>query len=225
MSGFAGIGTSFQKKVGAVWTAIADVKSISGPSCSRDTIDVTTLASTGGYREFIGALRDGGDVSLSMNFTVAGYTLMKNDFESEALQDYRIVLSDTANTTLEFSGLVTELPLDVPVDDVITCDVTIKVSGATTLTSVDEVVEVADITDIAVALNTQLADVGLPATATVTFDDDSTASVDVVWNTGNPMYDGGTGGAYVFTGTLTMGAGQDNPDGLTASVTVNVASA
>ena len=225
MSATAGKGTVMQRYNGATWDNIAMIRNIGGPTSSRETIDVTTLASTDGYREFIGGFRDGGDVSLSMIFDATTYALMKTDFEDDDLQQYRIILSDTANTTLDFSGFVTELPLDIPPDDVISCDVTIKISGPTELSNLDIAASVAAISDIDVALNTQLADAGLPSTVTVTWDDATTSSVDVSWNAGTPIYDGGTGGAYDFVGTLIMATGKANPSGLSAAVTVNVASA
>jgi predicted secreted protein len=117
------------------FSAIAEINKIGGPTMSRDTIDVTSLDSTGGYREFIGGFRDGGTVNLSMNFAIAGYNDMKDDFESSDLRDYQIILPDTGNTTFGFAGLVTELPLDIPMDDKITCDVTIKISGQVTLST------------------------------------------------------------------------------------------
>ena len=135
----SGVGTQFKRAEGdssaPTFTAISEINSISGPNMSRDTIDVTSLDSTGGYREFIGGFRDGGELTMEMNFTIAGFDLMKDDFESAALRDYQVVLSDTGNTTLEFAGLVTSLGLTVPMDDKITASVTIKISGEVTLTT------------------------------------------------------------------------------------------
>jgi predicted secreted protein len=70
-----------------------------------------------------------------MNFTRAAYELMKNDFEDNAPKNYEIVLPDADVTTLEFEGLVTELPLSIEVDSQISADVTIKISGAVALNS------------------------------------------------------------------------------------------
>jgi predicted secreted protein len=129
----AGVGTVFQRWSGSGWVAIAEVNSISGPTMSRDTIDVTSLDSTGGYREFIAGFRDPGTVQLTMNFTNVTYDLMKTDFEDDTQQTYEIVLPD--NSSLEFIGLVTELPIEVPTDDKITSTVTIKISGQVVLNS------------------------------------------------------------------------------------------
>jgi len=224
---FTGIGTVFyrQNPSTSAWEVIANINSISGPSSSRETVDVTTLDSTGGYREFIGSLRDPGDISLSMNFLVATYTTMKEDFESSTLRNYRIVLSDTDSTTLEFEGLVTDLPLEVPLDDKVSADITIKISGATDLTSVNVIASVETIADIPIVNGTQLADATLPTTVTVTFQDATTEALDVVWDAGTPIYDGDTAGTYVFAGTITLTADDSNPEGVVAAVSLVVAEA
>ena len=131
----AGVGTLFRRWSGSAWVNIAEINSISGPSMSRDTIDVTSLDSVGGYREFIGGFRDSGTLQLSMNFSRSTFGTMKTDFESDTSQNYEIVLPDAENTTLEFVGLVTELPLEITADDKITSSVTLKITGQVTVNS------------------------------------------------------------------------------------------
>lgn len=131
----AGVGTEFRRWSGSAWVRITEVKSISGPGKTRDFIDVTSLDSTGGYREFITGFRDGGTVQLTCNFTRTAFDLMNDDFEDDTAHDYEIVLPDDENTSFEFSGLVTEVPLDINPDDAITFTVTIKVSGQVTTNS------------------------------------------------------------------------------------------
>jgi len=131
----AGVGTLFRRWSGSAWVNIAEVNSITGPSMSRETIDVTSLDSTGGYREFIASFRDAGTIVLNMNFTRTNYETMKDDFDSEDLQQYEILLPDSENTSFEFTGLVTELPLTIAVGDKVSMDTTIKISGEPTLDS------------------------------------------------------------------------------------------
>lgn len=126
---FSGVGTVFSK--GAV--PIAEITTITGPGMSRATIDVTSLDSVDGYREFIGGFRDGGTVVLAMNFTKAGYVLIKGDFDSDVLASYNIELPD--GTSIDFDGFVTDFPLSIPTDDKVSCDTTIKVSGKITVNS------------------------------------------------------------------------------------------
>lgn len=130
----ASMGTKFYRWSGSdTWDLIAEVTGIEGPSRSRETIDVTTLSSADGYREVIGSLRDGGSISVSMNFFRTSFDLLDTDFESDSTQNYAIVLPDSDRTYFEFEGLVTELPLGASVGDVISSNVTIKVTGKVTI--------------------------------------------------------------------------------------------
>lgn len=125
----SGVGTSFSILIDEAWIEIAEINAITGPSKSRDTIDATSLNSTGGYREFIGGFRKGGTVVLKMNFTREAYDLMNMLFENEIPYSCKIGLPDDVGTTVVFSGLVTEIPLTIPTDDKITLDVTTMISG------------------------------------------------------------------------------------------------
>lgn len=131
----SGVGTIFRRWNGSAWVNLAEINSIDGPTMSRGVIDVTSLDSAGGYREFIASFREAGTVSLAMNFTRETVDLMKADFESDVAQNYEIVLPDIDSTSLEFEGLVTEMPLSIPMDDKITMDVTIQISGQVTINS------------------------------------------------------------------------------------------
>jgi predicted secreted protein len=134
---FSGVGTLFQRSatINGVYATIAEVNSITGPGMSKDTIDVTSLDSTDGYREFIAGFKNAGTVQLSMNFTNRSYLAMKADFDSDNVVYYRIVFPDTAVTVISFTGLVTELPITVPTDDKVTMDVTIQITGPTDVDS------------------------------------------------------------------------------------------
>ena len=125
----SGVGTKFQRWNGSTYVSLAEVNSITGPSMTRAFIDVTSLDSTGGYREFITGFRDAGTISLKMDFTTASYAFIKEDFQKVAANAYQIVLSDPGLSSLEFEGLVTELPLSIPTDDKISADCTIKITG------------------------------------------------------------------------------------------------
>ncbi len=128
-------GTKFRRWNGSEWEYISEINSITGPGMTRDTMDVTSLDSVDGYREFKTGFRNAGTLSLSSNFTRHNYDLMKADFESDELQNYEIVLPDNENTTFEFEGIVTEIPLSIPTGDKITMDITIQISGPVTVNS------------------------------------------------------------------------------------------
>lgn len=135
---FAAVGTLFQRGDGAsaeAFSTIAEVNSIEGPGMTREIIDVTSLDSTGGYREYIAGFRDGGEVTLNMNFTYTTYNQMLTDYNDDDSHNYQIVWSDTGNTTLAFAAWVMNVPVSTPVGDKVSATITLKVTGAVTLTA------------------------------------------------------------------------------------------
>jgi predicted secreted protein len=132
-----GIGTTFSRWNDSSWESFTDIVSITGPELSKDIIDVTSLSSSGGYREFINGLRNGGTVVLKMNYTRRGYSLMKVDYDSNTAKNYAIVLPDVDETMIAFEGIVQDLPLTIPADDKISMDITIKVTGEVTISDSD----------------------------------------------------------------------------------------
>lgn len=128
----SGIGTTFSREDPAAsdtYIKLAKVYGISGPSMSRNTIETTTYDADSGYMKKIGGLRDPGQLTFSLNFAYAEYLILKGDFEADQAAKYQVVLPDEDTTTLTLTGLVTEIPIDVPLDDRVTVDVTIEISG------------------------------------------------------------------------------------------------
>jgi len=134
MADIVGVGTEFRRWSGSAWVKIAQIMKIAGPDSKRDTIDTTDLDTTGGYRTFIGGLRDAGSVKLTVKFERDTFEIMRDDFESDDLQNYEIVLPDSENTSFHFQGLVTEHPLTID-EKLVMADVTIKISGPITINS------------------------------------------------------------------------------------------
>ncbi|MFP4019436.1 MAG: phage tail tube protein [Bacteroidales bacterium] len=132
----SGVGAKFYRwdtssSVGE-WKEQAEVNSITFDGFSRDTIDVTdlkTASTNNGYRSKIAGLRDAGTFSFNMNYTRDQYEKMLNDFETDSNQIYLVVLPDEDETYLEFEGLITDLPLDIPLEDRINSDITVAIDG------------------------------------------------------------------------------------------------
>ena len=128
----AGVGTVFKRAL----VNVAEINSISGPNMSASVIDVTSLDSIGGYKEFISGMRDGGEVSLACNFTTAEYHLWLFDFEQGITKAYSFELQDSFKATISFTARCTGLTFGaITPDERVTCDVTLKVSGAVTFAS------------------------------------------------------------------------------------------
>lgn len=120
--------------------AIANVTSMSGPGMTAGQIDTTALDTTGGFRTFIGGFRDGGEITLDLNYDSTETSHqedtggLKRYFNEGGAETWTLTLSDSS--VFSFDGIVTGL--DGPnhgVDEVVTMSVTIKVSGDVTFPS------------------------------------------------------------------------------------------
>ena len=71
MAGIKAIGSKLSVNTGnsgsPTWTQIANLTSIGEIGLESDEIDVTTLDSTGDFKEFIGGAKDGGTIDLEGN--------------------------------------------------------------------------------------------------------------------------------------------------------------
>lgn len=135
---FAGVGTQFQREddtSSGVFDPIAEVLNIGGPSMTRTTIDVTNLDSEGGYMEYIGGFRDGGEVALEMNMTLDTVLLMKADFEASGVKNYRIVWSDAGGTTADFAAFVTGIDFQTEPNSQVKANATLKITGPVDISS------------------------------------------------------------------------------------------
>lgn len=119
------------------FTLVGEVRSISGPSESVETIDVTSQDSTA--KEFISAgLVDGGEVTLEMNLigSDAQQQGLRSDMVNGTLRNFKLELNDHATnpTTFSFSAIVTNMEPSAELGSQYSTSVTLKVSGLTTVT-------------------------------------------------------------------------------------------
>jgi len=120
------------------FTTIAEVTNIGGPSLKLDAIEATSHDSTEGWREFIGGLLDGGEVTFDVNFiptnaTHDASTGLVADMVARTHRNFELVFPDTSETTWSFTALVTNFQSNEPVDNKLSASVTLKVSGQPTL--------------------------------------------------------------------------------------------
>ena len=140
-----GFGALIQKGTGSGspedYVTILGIKSISGPSITRDTHDTTVMTSPGGWREFIGGLKDGGEVSFTANWLPRDTTQtdLQEEFDKDSCEsrsNWRIVVPacpGEPEVYLEFAGVLTGQNIEIPMDDLMGFEGTIKVSGRPTL--------------------------------------------------------------------------------------------
>ena len=132
MAKYAAVGVQFRRAT----VVIAQVRSISGWGLSMDTIDVTSHDSTGAWREFVAGLIDGGEITLDLVFDPdnTGHTNLRTDLTSRTSNTYDVRFVDPTPQIWSFTGFVTAFSPDASVDGDLTASVTIKATGAITVT-------------------------------------------------------------------------------------------
>lgn len=115
--------------------AIANLSSIGSPSITQEEIDVTTLDSEGGYREFIAGFKDPGEVAISGYFepTDVGQAAIYEALESGELQDFEIIYPAALGASWSFQAIITAYNVTTETEEAIGFEATIRVSGKPTL--------------------------------------------------------------------------------------------
>lgn len=137
MAGIDAFGTELRRGDGAtpteVFTAIGHVTNIGGPSLSKEAYDVTTHGSPDQYREFIPGLKDGGEVSLDLNYDPAVHDPVPLGFDDTTLSNYELEFPD--GSLFEFTAFLMDFEPEAPHDDKLSLSLTFKVSGKPTFTA------------------------------------------------------------------------------------------
>lgn len=121
------VGTTL--KIGTA--SVGSLKSISGIDESADTIDVTDLGNSTGYRDFLPGFKDGGEVSVSGFFdgSDAGQQALETLFQGGGTETCKIVFPSAIGKTWSFTAGCTKYTTGASVDDAVTFEATLKVSG------------------------------------------------------------------------------------------------
>lgn len=116
-----------------LFTTVAEViNEIAGPGLQRDTPEATHMQSPDGYREFLGGLKDGQDVTFDCNFLPHDDSQLdlRDIFESGVRRHWRLQLPQFSPAAeLEFSAIVQAFEFNFPLAEAITFSATLKVTG------------------------------------------------------------------------------------------------
>ena len=131
---FKGVGTILERGDGAspeVFTAIAKIVSVSGPEESKDELDDTTLDSAGGYKEFVSGLKDGGSMTLALNYNPAdtGQAALQTDYAAGTKQNYRLTWPSSPPRIVTVLAEVFSFSKNTEAASLVTADVTLRISG------------------------------------------------------------------------------------------------
>ena len=147
-----GLGTTFLRETAAdssVFTAIAQVATITPPQLTRETVDVEELAPADDFKKKLVGLIDGGEFSVTLNFDPEeqGHKDLEEDFANGVPYNYRIqfpfdeeVYSDGGY--YDITGIVTGFaPQEITAGDVMQAEVTIAVTAKPTYEELVEIIK------------------------------------------------------------------------------------
>jgi predicted secreted protein len=117
---------------GSTAVTIGKLTSIGETSETVDELDVTTLDSTGGYREFVAGFKDGGEVAISGYYTSdAGQKALRDAFKNNETGKFEVTFPDGSGYS--FNGFVKGVSRGpAEVDGAVGFGATLRVSGAIT---------------------------------------------------------------------------------------------
>jgi len=115
-----------------VFAAIAEVKGVRGPSLSGGVVDVTSFDSAG-VREFVATLRDAGTLSFSCNYipngSGTGHQLFITHMYNGTTKNFKLEFQFSPTVTMSFSGIITAAEISAELEQAVSLNVTIKVTG------------------------------------------------------------------------------------------------
>ena len=131
MSGKDGFGTKLLRSDMATptptFTELAGISNITGPGITREILDVTAHDSPDGYREFLGGVKDPGEISVDVNYDPEEHDIWIDDLDDVDPRDYELEFPD--GTIWEFKALLTNFEIGAPFDDKLTGSASFKVTG------------------------------------------------------------------------------------------------
>lgn len=128
--------TGFAATLSAAGAAIGQVRDISGPSMSMDTVETSNRGSA--WKAYKAGLTDNGEVTFDIVFdpdltshkaTTPGLIYYHANRSEVA---WVLSFADTGATTASFTGYVKGFTPKAPMNDAQTADVTIRIMGAIT---------------------------------------------------------------------------------------------
>lgn len=117
---------------------VGSLKSIGGLKLSAETIDLSTMDSPDNYKEYTAGMKDGGEISLSglFDFADGGQVALYEAFEAGTAQGCEIVFPAAMGCMWRFNAVVTAVETSAELDDAVSWECTLKVTGKPTLISV-----------------------------------------------------------------------------------------
>lgn len=135
MAGINAFGTLLKigDEAGTSFDAVAEVTNIDFMDVSADDLDVTSHDSEDAWREFLAGLKDGGELSMDLNFDPSIHANLLSLVG--VTRNMQVTFPTGVDEKVEFEGYIKSLSGSAPVDDKLSASASVKVSGPVTITS------------------------------------------------------------------------------------------
>jgi predicted secreted protein len=115
---------------GDTWTEIAEVSGLTPPGFSIDTVDATHMQSPNRTREYIAGINDSGETSFTVNWLPGSASDVALRGVAVGFTTFMIRETFPNGAYWVVTGILTGYQPAAPLDDKMTAEVTIKVTGA-----------------------------------------------------------------------------------------------
>lgn len=115
---------------------IPQTVSITPPTVEMGSVETTHMASTA--RNHKSTIVDSGEVSFQLEYDPADvlHVLLWTKFQAGTVENWKIILTDTGATEVDFSAFVMNFGIEeLTVDNLAVVPVTLKIDGAVTITT------------------------------------------------------------------------------------------
>lgn len=131
MSKSTSVGTKFK----VADTPVGGLTSIGGVEINADSIDVSAMDNTTGFKDYLAGLKDGGEVSAEgfLDGEDSGQDAMYEALNDGQQRTFAIVFPDAIGKTWQFNGIVTKFATNAQLGDAVKFSAAVKVSGKPTL--------------------------------------------------------------------------------------------
>lgn len=122
-----GIGAVLNRWASSAFEEIVEVTNLSWDGASRESIEVFRLNNSDNYVNKIQGVLNANTITATVLYTKNQFAKLLIDLETRGVRDYQIVLPDGEG--IEWSGFITECPLDMGSDDVMQGDIVFEIDA------------------------------------------------------------------------------------------------
>lgn len=110
---------------------IAQLMGVNGPGVDFADVDTTTMDSSSNYRTFVPGLGDPGEVTLDLMYdpAAASHKILAEAAVNRTQKVFTVYHGSSTGDTDVFTAGVKGIGREIPMDNMITCAVTLKVTG------------------------------------------------------------------------------------------------